>query len=517
MAAPHTYATLAHPGRAHYRPFLRMRSIDHAVAAARGYRRYQAGDEWVTEEFRRFRETGQIEPWQLAVAKRVVKQSPGWFMPKHEPPGFAPIPPQLRPDTEVITSGDGETWHYHGPVVNMKRGGWSPLWGWEYFPEESRTKNGKRAGKPLPRRFILGGASADAHINKKGDPYNPVTGEGAHNGENIDYVHRHVNRARYVLLGKCKRIDLHPWALERLPESEIVFFGLEGTPKNDSMLTEILEYDLPCSVFSVPSVTLWDGRELAEFADKYLRGKTVLVVPDGDWFENPQVERHALKARSYLRRLGLGIDAYVCAPPYDTVDKWKGVDDFLGSGHNDLEELHTLDDLELVGREVDATVIHRAVRDIDYHRAPRARQTLEDLSLYANRKEDDDGNEKPGQIRMGFQSLRKLLGINDWRKVVPRLEDIRHTYTIEEGSLEVIAEWRPHCIKLNGRKVYIQKEEHVWKEPPTISLREEYHSQLRRQRLLATDFWQRLAIEEIRGDVDDLKRWRRERELQRPE
>ncbi len=227
-----------------------------------------------------------------------MAQCGGWVMPKHAPPGYDPIVPQLRPDEAVITN-PLDTWHWHG----------TELIEWPVFPEEA----GALAGEALWRYRIL--SDADAHVSKgigkdDSDPYDPRTGKGDHQGINVEGVHRHAPRAAKYLLqggkGAGSRIDVHPWALERIPDADIVWFILEGCPKNDAVVSA------GAAVFSVPSVTCWKAQELRRFANRYLRGKTVLVVPDSDWVENPQVQRAALKARTVLR--GCGIEAHCCAP-----------------------------------------------------------------------------------------------------------------------------------------------------------------------------------------------------------
>jgi hypothetical protein len=49
----------------------------------------------------------------------------------------------------------------------------------------------------------------------------------------------------------------------------------------------------------------------------------------------------------------------------------------------------------------------------------------------------------------------------------------------------------------------------VWKDTPTISLNEYYQASTRRAKLLAEDFWKETAIEVLRDEVEELKRWRR--------
>jgi hypothetical protein len=394
-------------------------------------------------------------------------------MPKHPPPGFPPIPPQLRPDKEGGVIVDDRTkWHYHGPVTYPK----------PTFPEEA----GKPAGKILPRSLCLFGVRADAHVNaqpKDGEgEYDPETGLGAHNGTPIYEVHKHApTAARYVMLGKSARIDLHPLALRLLPKAEVCFCVLEGTPKTDAVLSA------GGVAFGVPSVTCWQA-DLVTFADRHLKGKTVLIVPDADWYDKTEVERQALKARTVLRRRG--IDAHVCAPPWDAVPFYKGVDDHLGAGKS-------LGELYIEGRKPPTDRLREAVSTIHQGRQ-RAFDALEDLSLYV------DAN---GRLKMTFLSLKRLLGYRHSHQFLRLLESLEHTFTIEEGLLATVQ--KP--------TFYGRFTETVWKETPTtIRLDEYYRADHSRQKLLASDFWERVAIQGLRDDVDDLKRWRRDQERDEP-
>jgi hypothetical protein len=398
------------------------RGIDLSVWNARGCRRYQQGDAWVKEEFRPF-----LPASNLGTVTRIVNQSAGWLMPKHAPPGFSPIPPQLRPDRPV-TLNPQTIWHYHGP--------WSKTW--PTFPEAA----GAAAGKNLPPERVMYGVKADSHVNAEGEQYDPESGEGAHNGQPVDVVHRHApHDAKYVLLGEeraCARIDLHPLARRLLPDAEIVFFVLEGTPKTDAVISagEV--------AFGVPSVTCWDPDELSTFADRSLRGKKVFVVPDADWSTKPQVERQALRVRTLLRRRG--IDAYVCAPPF-----YKGVDDHLGAGG-------VVQDLVVGGREAPMDLIREALRlHVRGQRQPSALRALEDLSLYA----------PDGVVMRDFPAVKALLNIRQSYRVVPLLESIAFAFTITQGALET--RQRPIFYGRFGTET-------VWRDRPTIVLREEFRS-----------------------------------------
>jgi hypothetical protein len=449
--------TALHVASAEVDGFLATRGIDPEIWAARGCCRYQKGDSWVKEHFRRF-----LPPTRLGTVTRIVNQCDGWLMPKHAPAGFPPIPPQLRPDRPVIVDGR-TTWHYHGEKTES----------WPVFPEAA----GSAAGKNLPPQRIMYGARAAAHVDATGDVYDPETGLGEHNGQPVDVVHQHAPReAKYVLLGEGSRLDLHPFAAQLLPEAKVVFFVLEGTPKTDAVLSA------GGVAFGVPSVTLWTRRELGTFAERHLHGKTALIVPDADWATNSQVERQALKVRTVLRRLGIA--AYVCAPPTDGNPYHKGVDDFLGAGK-------TLGELVIDGREPPIGRIWEAVQGVPYQRRRSAAYALENLSLYVNAE---------GRLTVSFPTLKRLLDIRDSNRLLPLLEAIEHTFTVEHGSLQTIQ--RP--------TFYGRYTETVWKEPPTISLDDYYQSYRQRARLLTADFWKETAIELLRAEVDELKRWQRD-------
>jgi hypothetical protein len=105
-----------------------------------------------------------------------------------------------------------------------------------------------------------------------------------------------------------------------------VFFVIEGCLKADAILSK------DEAVFSVPSVSLWHAPELGRFAERYLRGKTVIVVPDADWVKNDLVIAQARFAERFLDQHG--IRTFVATPSLKadrTVDQ-KGVDDYLGAG-----------------------------------------------------------------------------------------------------------------------------------------------------------------------------------------
>ena len=118
---------------------------------------------------------------------------------------------------------------------------------------------------------------------------------------------------------------------------------------------------------------------MPEFIEKRLKGKTVVIVPDADWIENPLVIEQARMCRTYLRRHGL--DVYVAAPPVDRLNEnIKGVDDYLGKGGG------TLDGLMVQERRVDeyALTVFLARRLLNRKTKERAFTTLWALAAHAS-------------------------------------------------------------------------------------------------------------------------------------
>lgn len=167
--------------------------------------------------------------------------------------------------------------------------------------------------------------------------------------------HEHFNKVKDIKHYN-DRIDVHPWALERLDKAELVFFGIEGCPKADSMLQNILDTGINASVVSVPAIGMWNAPELEIVCRRVLSGKVIVIVPDGDWVDNVHVINQARVFQSRLMEYGLE-NVYVAAPPaelgedgkYHVVEVWyepdqsmeklKGVDDFLGIGGFNLSDL----------------------------------------------------------------------------------------------------------------------------------------------------------------------------------
>jgi hypothetical protein len=294
----------------------------------------------------------------------------GLLMVKHSVPGEPPVLPQLRPEYSVRT-GD-TTWHRHdeaffGDPEGVRRHLEDEHAGDLSFPIDrvhahedfAKYLLAKNATDRVPhdhttdKRF-----QGTKGAEKLRDHLRSSHGDRQKGGE---HKHSRDVRGQHV----ADRIDIHPLALERLPDAERVFFVIEGTPKADAILTAILETDERACVFNVPSVTLWKNtKELRRFAP-HLRDKQLVVVPDADWARNWQVKRQAILCRERVREI-VGNEGAVCiaapsvrdqdqkgcgcdAPSVDALGTcaicggyFKGVDDFLAAG-GALGDLSVLD------------------------------------------------------------------------------------------------------------------------------------------------------------------------------
>ena len=344
----------------------------------------------------------------------------GLIMHKYAFPSEPEVLPQLRPNDKVHMGVSG---HVHSKMDELKldehlekekrlrrRYGDGPVadvdaWHWHHdvvkylLPPNPRVKYFH--DHATDRRFTgaFGRGWLELHMrNEHEDAFEhgtPVVGEHAHWRD--DKTGNIANR-----------YDIHPWALERIGTAEIVFLGIEGTPKADAILTWILAHDMPASVFNVPSVTLWKVPEMERVAKRYLlenedgRTPLVVIVPDADWHGKVDVARAAFRHREALR--ALGVNACVAAPPLVKTARGysvehKGVDDFIAAGGD-------LPDLVVVDRE-----------------APES--PVKQLALHADTK--------TGKITGSISGLATLLQTRkDARHVFDRLASL-----VEQGYLTV--------------------------------------------------------------------------------
>ena len=425
--------------------FFSEHAISAQVADARPYVR------WTTDNIQPVKDAYKtLTKGQRAHMSRVAGQADGWVITRHAPPGLdlRRVYAEIRPDEAV--RAQAPYWHCH------------PTSPGDVEPVYPTT------GNPLLAKDIHTAESMKTHIARTtGDEY-------VHEGVNDETVHMHQPLAKYVfpssfkrqITGRdghlhwvkdtkrnlAKRIDVHPLAVELFADSEIVYFGLEGCIKADAILTAILAADDAATVFSVPSVTLWpwDAPELPRFAAKYLKGKTVIIVPDLDWYKNPGVYTQAMLARTFLRRRGIE-ETHIEAPPiefFQTTGE-KGVDDFLAHGG-------MLGDLARIGREPSLGLPLWAKAKLSGRRgAMRAARAIEGLALHA--AED-------GTFGASVSKAARVMEI-DPRGVQRAIEDLAEIGAVEvQGSLETCEG------RFYGRR-YVRQFD--WNERPKIMVNAE--------------------------------------------
>lgn len=141
-----------------------------------------------------------------------------------------------------------------------------------------------------------------------------------------------------------------------------IYFAMEGSIKNDAILTSLKKEDPTATVVNVPSVTLWQQKaglpgeaagEVMWFAGKYGKGREIVLIPDADGITNPNVMMQAKALSTSLRANGAGA-VIVASPPLKAgtkrvVDHFnlpsgvdegrKGIDDHLGAGRGTLGQL----------------------------------------------------------------------------------------------------------------------------------------------------------------------------------
>jgi DNA-binding Lrp family transcriptional regulator len=401
-----------------------------------------------------------------------AEQQPGWIISRHAPPGLGldHVYPEIRPDHPVRRTGISK--HYHGdPALvpppkeqcpnHSKTYCTNCVSPWRTYRPDSKPMRDDHIPKAIDNRVevVRDGRQIEIHY-------------GGHGGVNINVVHFHRDEAKYNFPAGpgAKRFDMHRLAIPLFRDARLVFLCLEGCIKSDSVLSEIRKTHLRAAVLSVPSVTLWDREpEFYLIVDRYLRGRTVVIVPDADW-RDPDPKKSAVRTQARLcqgRLRRLGIDAHVAAPPFDAWranHKLKGIDDHLAAHH-------MLGELEVIDKEL-STKIRRFVREhtsrIDQMR--RDIEILEALSIHA----DDNG-----QLCPTVQAIAKIMNTPPSR-VSDGLKDLEAMGAIhrEKGDYDTRRIWIP---RKNGRGHYGRELE--WKKPPTITISGDLHATSRAYRL----------------------------------
>jgi len=392
--------------------FWELRGIDPIVRYARYYPRYRHDDPTpVRDAYARLKTDGQkakVVSW--------AKQSDGILIYRHAAlPGLPSVFPEMRPDNPIRTGQQTRHWHGYGEPPEDDRwyrrmrprsstvkkpeddAGLAHRWKWHAEPIGKMTDAQKKAlerGEEPPNTeevhlhddlakyvfppdpWTTTDPREHQHHTSYPIPKNPPKRgkysnvmeaeerrrrhvEKYHNGVDRDDAHPHEWKVK-DRQGLARRLDVHPFAAPLFDEAELVYFVIEGCLKSDSVLSAIRREGRPESVFSVPSVSLWLADELDEFIDQKLLGKTVIVIPDADWYKKDEVIEQARLCCLYLTRRG--VRAFVAAPPHEESNK--GIDDHLGAGRS-------LDELLVQNRRVDRWGMNRWLYCLRDRRAKR--------------------------------------------------------------------------------------------------------------------------------------------------
>jgi hypothetical protein len=426
--------------------FFEDHGITPEVAGARPYIR------WTLENVQPVRDGyAGLNQYQRAFMTRLAKQSHGRIISRRPPPGMGleHIYPEIRPDNPVRTQPP--TTHYHGDP--------------QLAPDDLPAKRIYRPdGKAIANHIARKKAADDHHgVNtnemhthvhlakyvfppapKKDEVYshyhdrlrNRQEHVGRwHDGVDDPCEHDHTRRVKDRTINYARRIDVHPMAVDKIARADTVFFVIEGCINSDAVLSA------GAAVFSVPSVTLWDCDELGSFVDKYLVGRTIVIVPDADWFTNPAVISQARICEATLLRYGVSY-THVAAPPVG--GGHKGVDDHLAAGGL-LEDLVTVDVEPPVG--IREFMIDRCER---MDQVSRNTDVLTSMALWAG---------DLGEIGLPLQTQAKIMG-RDRSQVGRAVNDLLRVEAVTvDGSLAL------------RRNYWSGRDE--WKNMPTITIREE--------------------------------------------
>ncbi|MFI5387091.1 MAG: hypothetical protein ACHQ50_13340 [Fimbriimonadales bacterium] len=436
-----------------------------------------------------------------------ARQSDGWIIPRYGEYWFAyplnHIYPEIRPDNKVKRAGlPGR--HYHGdrelhPELYPKvwpEEGWTMM-PWEVFtPEEMKDHIKRDKGDPDDHRGInvhhvheydhwakycfaenvtIKGYWPHDHANKGSATLEKhLAARTRQHGKDRDGWHWHWDWVKDPDQNLAKRIDVHPIALGLFRNApRRVHWPMEGCIKSDAVLTEILEEGLAESVLSVPSVTLWDAKELPEVA-RNLRGQQIVLSVDADGGVNPRVMTQARLFQTVLTQLGC--TALVTAPPFGAWLKdhnLKGDDDHLAAGGK-------LEDLEVLGldpsRELDEFVEDRG-RHLQYRVQRRLPRLVHSLSMHATEGRFTASIPalarvlEPGRDWSAFRYWRKPIEIDDTVKA-RAMQRHRNTDLVKEiqrdlDVLEEIGAIRVEGNRETARKFWRGKE--GWRDSkPTI-------------------------------------------------
>ena len=442
--------------------FFSKRGIDPDIARERPYVR------WTREDIAPVRKAyTRLNKNQRAYMSRLARQSGGWIITRHTVPGAPKIYAEIRPDNRVETGPPVRHWHgsgepsedaYEPGVSVLERG--SEAWRDHCRKaNEANAENGIEAEDhrlvenvhehPDAAKYVFPPSPKrdkpwvhDHHAGRSGEYYekypealerhtkdwHAMHPKAAEPLASVG-MHKHTRRVKNHDNNLARRIDIHPLAWPLLRGAEVVYFGIEGCLKADSILSAILREGQKASVFSVPSVSLWHAKELEKFAGQYLRGKTVIIVPDSDWVNNDKVIAQARLAEYFLRE-DCGVRAYVAAPPLnpDRTVNHKGVDDFLGAGGK-------LAEMTVMERTLspNLAIVERQARYEKRHRKDRVANDVQAVKALAHQSTIQENGE--GLVQTTLKTLGNVLGVNRQTafNIVGRIE--------RDGWVRVEGEW----------------------------------------------------------------------------
>ncbi|MGH2966211.1 MAG: hypothetical protein ACRDMH_12655 [Solirubrobacterales bacterium] len=200
-----------------------------------------------------------------------------------------------------------------------------------------------------------------------------------------DELHPHERKVDETFY--ARRLSSHPTGFARIADAEYVCFALEGCLKEAALVTA------GHATFSCPSVTLWRAPELEEFVMGHLAGRTVLVIPDSDAWQNDQVVAQALLATETLRMFGARAEVAIptsepewCERHHKPRGGKRGVDDYLADGES-IEEMVWM--RREPGRDLAGWLADRGVRSASGRKPRHERVEMDNvilrwLSIHAN-------------------------------------------------------------------------------------------------------------------------------------
>lgn len=435
-----------------------------------------------------------LEAGQLAFLERLIEQSDGIVMVRHAPPlegiSLPPIFAELRP-LDAVTTGshrhnfvdsNGRSWNQHTkPFEQLTRGWQKHVLRAEALDDHIGTNN------PCDHRHVKLAKYLFPPGKQREVPWENHHHKTMHadklkvhleNHEHPDGDETiHLRREKDPTENRAKRIDVHPWAVKRFAEAKIVYFALEGCLKADAILTEIVRAGEFASVFSVPSVTLWDCKEFSPFVQQYVKGKTCIIIPDADWQDERKggaIISQALYCRSALEELMGRNTVHIAAPPMTLGGvNTKGIDDYLHAGG----KLH---DLEIIDRRLPETAIAYGftspARNAGGKRRDRA--MLRFLSLHA----DVNGEYSAPLLTIARRVTRRGIDRGAAREALMSLVDAG-AINADKPLTTTTRQWipwpahNPYGVEWGIKGWYNSRDqEDFWRDIPTFALKPLYRA-----------------------------------------